>query len=111
MQLASDKGLDHLDGAVRLRTWLNNPAVLGARKDLIVYLTASRLIRRNEALLHRGEHVVIQFPLQDEHGRSRDGFATFEDALRVGIDDGVPRIEIRLAVGDEEARCIFCACS
>ena len=34
MQLASDKGLDHLDGAVRLRTWLNNPAVLGARRQL-----------------------------------------------------------------------------
>ena len=76
MQLASDKGLDHLDGTIRLRARLNNPAVLGTRKDLVVYCTASRLMRGNETLLHRGEHIVVQFPLQDKHGWQRDGFAT-----------------------------------
>ena len=97
------KALIIVDGPVRLRSRLNNPAVLGARKNLVVDLAASRPVRRDEALLHGGEHIVVQFPLQDEHRRQGDRLAPFEDALRVGIDNGLPRVEIGLAVGDQRS--------
>ena len=33
------QGFDHVNRSVRLRAWLNNPAVLGTRKDFVVDLT------------------------------------------------------------------------
>ena len=62
-ELTGDEGFDHVNSPIRLRAWLNNPAVLGTREDLVVDLAARCPVRRHEVLLHRGEHVVIQFAL------------------------------------------------
>jgi hypothetical protein len=62
-ELTSDEGFDHVDGSVRLRTRLDNPAVLGTRKDLVVDLAARCPVCCDEVLLHCREHVVIQFTL------------------------------------------------
>ena len=72
MQLTGDESLDHLNGTVCLGARVHNPAVLGTWVDLVVDLAASRPVRRDEVLLHRGEHVIVQFALQDEHGRQED---------------------------------------
>src|SRR5215475_2407641 len=99
-ELTSDESFDHVDGSVRLRTRLNYPAVLGTWEDLVVDLAAGRPVRSHEVLLHCGEHVVIQFALQDEHRRQDDVLATLEDMLRIGVKNAVPRIEVELAIGN-----------
>jgi hypothetical protein len=59
LELTSDEGFDHINRSIRLRARLNNPAVLGTREDFVVNLAARRPVRRDEVLLHGGEHVII----------------------------------------------------
>src|SRR2546430_8540867 len=87
VQLTGDESLDHLNGTVCLGARMHNPAVLGAWVDLVVDLATSRPVRRDEVLLHRGEHIVVQFSLQDKHGWEEDGLAALEDALWVGLEN------------------------
>src|SRR5690606_39116242 len=101
LQLAGDEGLDHGNGPICLRARMNDPAVIAAWEDLVVDLTASGPVRRNEALLDLRQDIVIQFPLQDEHRRQADRLTALKDALRIALEDGLPRVEIHLAVGDQ----------
>src|SRR5690349_7580485 len=101
VQLPGDESLDPLDSPVRLHAWLMHPAVLSAREDLKIDLTTGRPVCLDKVLLHTWEHIVIQGPLQDEQRRQDDRLPALQDALRVGLKNALPGVEIEFAILDQ----------
>ena len=83
--IARDEGLDHLAGAVGLRTRFGDPLVFAALEHVELALAAGRPIRRGEFLLHGREHVVVERALHDQHRRERHRLAALEYLLRIAF--------------------------
>src|SRR5450432_1456326 len=90
-QLTRDKRLDHLIGAVGLRSWRSHPFVNAALEHMDLAIAAGSLVGRGELLLHGRKHVVVERALHDQQGRQRDVLASLEYLLRIAFVDGLKR--------------------
>src|SRR5581483_5026378 len=93
LQLTRDEILDHSPGAVRLWPFFGHPLVLGAFKYLELHFAARRLVRSDELFLNLRQHVIVERPRHDQERREADLLVPVEDLLRIGLVDGLPRLE------------------